>query len=184
MILSVLFAARAAIGFQFQSIGSAANLLMADLGIGYSEVGMLLGAYMLPGVVVAFPAGMLGSRGREKMLGRGGARFAGTAHGLRHRQIGRNDVVAALGMPVAPAHGCCGGGEKRLDLVHAASGCCGAWLALLLQFASVRHDLTYSPRPRRQQATVGRVGMRKHPVSLTQTQTLDREKLLVTTAGC
>jgi predicted MFS family arabinose efflux permease len=64
-----LFAARAAIGFQFQSIGSAANLLMADLGIGYSEVGMLLGAYMLPGVIVAFPAGMLGSRGREKMLG-------------------------------------------------------------------------------------------------------------------
>ena len=69
IILSVLFAARAAIGFQFQSIGSAANLLMADLGIGYSEVGMLLGAYMLPGVVVAYPAGMLGSRGREKTLG-------------------------------------------------------------------------------------------------------------------
>jgi predicted MFS family arabinose efflux permease len=69
IILSVLFAARAAIGFQFQSIGSAANLLMADLGIGYSEVGMLLGAYMLPGVVVAYPAGLLGSRGREKTLG-------------------------------------------------------------------------------------------------------------------
>jgi predicted MFS family arabinose efflux permease len=42
---------------------------MADLGIGYSEVGMLLGAYMLPGVVVAYPAGLLGSRGREKTLG-------------------------------------------------------------------------------------------------------------------
>ena len=72
IILAALFAARAAIGFQFQSIGSAANLLMADLGIGYSEVGMLLGAYMLPGVVVAFPAGMLGSRGREKTLGPSG----------------------------------------------------------------------------------------------------------------
>ena len=69
VILAVLFAARAAIGFQFQSIGSAANLLMADLGIGYSEVGILLGAYMLPGVIVAFPAGLLGSRGREKTLG-------------------------------------------------------------------------------------------------------------------
>jgi predicted MFS family arabinose efflux permease len=69
IILATLFAVRAAIGFQFQSIGSAANLLMADLGIGYSEVGMLLGAYMLPGVVVAFPAGLLGSRGREKTLG-------------------------------------------------------------------------------------------------------------------
>ncbi|MGE9010139.1 MFS transporter [Leptospira interrogans] len=69
IILAVLFATRAAIGFQFQSIGSAANLLMADLGIGYSEIGMLLGAYMLPGVIVAFPAGLLGSRGREKTLG-------------------------------------------------------------------------------------------------------------------
>ncbi|MBN8988333.1 MAG: MFS transporter [Rhizobiales bacterium] len=69
IILAALFASRAAIGFQFQSVGSAANLLMADLGIGYSQVGMLLGAYMLPGVIVAFPAGLLGSRGREKMLG-------------------------------------------------------------------------------------------------------------------
>ncbi|MBR1213711.1 MFS transporter [Bradyrhizobium sp. JYMT SZCCT0180] len=69
IVLAVLFATRAAIGFQFQSIGSAANLLMADLGIGYSEVGMLLGAYMLPGVLVAFPAGLLGGGGREKTLG-------------------------------------------------------------------------------------------------------------------
>src|SRR4029077_5327271 len=68
IILAVLFAARAATGFQFQSIGSATNLLMADLGIGYSEVGMLLGAYLLPGVIVAFPAGLLGSRVREKQL--------------------------------------------------------------------------------------------------------------------
>ncbi|MGH6642818.1 MAG: MFS transporter, partial [Bradyrhizobium sp.] len=69
IILAVLFAARAATGFQFQSIGSATNLLMTDLGIGYSEVGMLLGAYLLPGVIVAFPAGLLGSRVREKTLG-------------------------------------------------------------------------------------------------------------------
>jgi predicted MFS family arabinose efflux permease len=72
IILAVLFAARAATGFQFQSIGSATNLLMADLGIGYSEVGMLLGAYLLPGVIVAFPAGVLGSRVREKTLGLAG----------------------------------------------------------------------------------------------------------------
>ena len=102
IILAVLFAARAATGFQFQSIGSATNLLMADLGIGYSEVGMLLGAYLLPGVIVAFPAGLLGSRVREKTLGlagpaadgdfRPGAELfrrsragAGRAHRRRHR---------------------------------------------------------------------------------------------------
>src|SRR6266704_360066 len=72
IILSVLFAARAATGFQFQSIGSATNLLMHDLAIGYAEVGMLLGAYLLPGLVVAFPAGLLGQRVRDKTIGLAG----------------------------------------------------------------------------------------------------------------
>jgi predicted MFS family arabinose efflux permease len=72
VILAVLFAARAATGFQFQSVGSAANMLMLDLGLDYSEIGMLLGAYLLPGVIVAFPAGLLGQRFREKKLGLAG----------------------------------------------------------------------------------------------------------------
>lgn len=72
IVLAILFAARAATGFQFQSIGSATNLLMRDLGIGYAEIGMLLGAYLLPGVVVALPAGLLGQRFRETMLGLAG----------------------------------------------------------------------------------------------------------------
>lgn len=71
-ILAVLFAARAAIGFQFQSVGSAAQMLMEHLGMDYSEIGMLLGAYLLPGVVVAFPAGLLGQRFRDKTLGLAG----------------------------------------------------------------------------------------------------------------
>lgn len=69
LILAVLFAARAATGFQFQSVGSAADMLMRDLRVDYSQIGMLLGAYLLPGVVVALPAGLLGQRFREKKLG-------------------------------------------------------------------------------------------------------------------
>src|SRR5436190_17278332 len=69
VILAILFAARAATGFQFQSIGSSANLWMQDLAIGYAEVGMLLGAYLLPGIVVAFPAGLLGQRVRDRTIG-------------------------------------------------------------------------------------------------------------------
>ena len=72
LILAALFAARAATGFQFQSVGSAANALMRDLGMDYSQIGMLLGAYLLPGVIVAFPAGLLGQRFREKKLGLAG----------------------------------------------------------------------------------------------------------------
>ncbi len=38
----------------------------------YSQIGMLFGAYLLPGVVVAFPAGLLGQRFRDKTLGLAG----------------------------------------------------------------------------------------------------------------
>ncbi|HMI16881.1 MAG TPA: MFS transporter, partial [Bradyrhizobium sp.] len=71
-ILAVLFAVRAATGFQFQSVGSAASVLMQDLRMDYSQIGMLLGAYLLPGVIVAFPAGVLGQRFRDKTLGLAG----------------------------------------------------------------------------------------------------------------
>ncbi|HTG05783.1 MAG TPA: MFS transporter [Bradyrhizobium sp.] len=71
-ILAVLFAVRAATGFQFQSVGSASSMLMQDLAMDYSEIGMLLGAYLLPGVIVAFPTGVLGQRFRAKTLGLAG----------------------------------------------------------------------------------------------------------------
>jgi len=71
-ILAVLFAARAATGFQFQSVGSASNLLIQDLGLSYAQIGLLLGAYLLPGIVVAFPAGLLGQRVDAKTLGLAG----------------------------------------------------------------------------------------------------------------
>jgi predicted MFS family arabinose efflux permease len=69
IILAILFAGRAATGFQFQSVGSVADQLMRDLGLGYAQIGAMLGAYLLPGIVVAFPAGLLGGRVREKSLG-------------------------------------------------------------------------------------------------------------------
>ncbi|MDP9085805.1 MAG: MFS transporter [Pseudomonadota bacterium] len=47
-------------------------MLMQDLGIDYSQIGMLLGAYLLPGVVVAFPAGLLGRSLRDDRLGLAG----------------------------------------------------------------------------------------------------------------
>ena len=71
-ILAILFAARAATGFQFQSVGSVSNMLIQDLGLSYAQIGLLLGAYLLPGIVVAFPAGLLGQRVRAKSLGLAG----------------------------------------------------------------------------------------------------------------
>jgi MFS family permease len=68
LILMGLLAARAATGFQFQSVGSVTHLLMHDLGFDYAQIGVLLGAYLLPGAVVALPAGMLGERLQETRL--------------------------------------------------------------------------------------------------------------------
>jgi predicted MFS family arabinose efflux permease len=68
LILIALLAARAATGFQFQSVGSVTHLLMHDRGFDYAQIGMLLGAYLLPGAVVALPAGLLGQRLQETRL--------------------------------------------------------------------------------------------------------------------
>jgi predicted MFS family arabinose efflux permease len=62
LALTVLTAARASMGFQFQSLASVAPLLIQDLALGYAEVGFLIGLYMLPGVVLALPGGVLGQR--------------------------------------------------------------------------------------------------------------------------
>ena len=49
-------------GFQFQSISSVSTFLIEDLGIGYTEIGTLIGLFMLPGVLIALPSGLLGKR--------------------------------------------------------------------------------------------------------------------------
>jgi MFS family permease len=59
-ILCVLFFARTAMGFQFQSVAAVSPLLVAEFGIDLALLGVLIGVWMLPGIVVAIPGGMLG----------------------------------------------------------------------------------------------------------------------------
>ncbi len=68
LALAVLTAARTSMGFQFQSLASAAPPLVADLGLGYAEVGFLIGLYFLPGVALALPGGLLGRRFGDKRV--------------------------------------------------------------------------------------------------------------------
>lgn len=60
--LAVLTLARLSMGFQFKSVAAAAPLLAGDVGVGYADLGLLIGIYMLPGIVLAYPGGMLGRR--------------------------------------------------------------------------------------------------------------------------
>jgi MFS family permease len=60
--LGALFLARAAMAFQFQSVAALAPGLMAAHGVGLGEIGVLIGLYLAPGLVIALPGGGIGAR--------------------------------------------------------------------------------------------------------------------------
>ncbi|HYZ61448.1 MAG TPA: hypothetical protein VE650_03265, partial [Acetobacteraceae bacterium] len=63
-VFALVLGARVAISIQMVSVGALGPALLADpaLGLGYTGLGALIGAYMLPGVLVALPAGWLTAR--------------------------------------------------------------------------------------------------------------------------
>lgn len=61
-MLGVIFLTRASLGFQFQSIAALTSFLVPAFELTYAEVGLLMGLFMLPGVVIALPGGLLGQR--------------------------------------------------------------------------------------------------------------------------
>lgn len=61
-MLLVIFFTRATMGFQFQSIAALAPFLVVALDLSYAQVGLLMGLFLLPGLVIALPGGLLGQR--------------------------------------------------------------------------------------------------------------------------
>jgi len=59
-VLGLLFVARIGLGFQFQTMGSVSSEVVEDLGLNYAEIGSLIGLFMVPGMFLAFPAGLAG----------------------------------------------------------------------------------------------------------------------------
>ena len=66
--LGALTLARAAMGFQFQSIAAVAPLIGEGLALDKTQLGWLIGLYLLPGVAFALPGGLLGRRFGDKRL--------------------------------------------------------------------------------------------------------------------
>jgi predicted MFS family arabinose efflux permease len=62
LILAVLFVARTVMACQFQTVASTAPFLIDGLAIDYAKLGTLIGLYMLPGIFIALPGGVLGQR--------------------------------------------------------------------------------------------------------------------------
>jgi predicted MFS family arabinose efflux permease len=65
-ILAVLFAVRATIAFQFQSVAAVAPLLANEFGVSIADIGVLIGLYFAPGVALALPGGAIGQRFGDK----------------------------------------------------------------------------------------------------------------------
>ncbi len=101
-LVAALVLARAAFGFQFQSIASLAPELTRAFGLDYARLGTLIGLYMAPGILVALPGGLLGRRFGERgllasglllmVIGPVASGFATTAGGL-----GAGRVLAGTG---------------------------------------------------------------------------------------
>lgn len=68
LVLTVLFVVRIAMGVQYQSVGSVSSLLVEDLDIDYAQLGALIGFYDMPGILLAFPSGLLGHRFGDKRI--------------------------------------------------------------------------------------------------------------------
>src|SRR2546423_1717795 len=67
-MLGVLFLARTAMALQFQTVASTGPFLIDALAIDFASLGLLIGLYMLPGVVIALPGGALGQRFGAKRI--------------------------------------------------------------------------------------------------------------------
>ncbi len=65
-VLAVLFFVRATMAVQFQSVAAVAPILSADFGVSLADIGILVGLYWVPAVVLALPGGAIGQRFGDK----------------------------------------------------------------------------------------------------------------------
>jgi MFS family permease len=68
VMLLVLFFVRLAMGFQFQSVASISSHLVSELGFSYVEIGSLIGFFLLPGIAIAIPSGVMTRAVTDKNL--------------------------------------------------------------------------------------------------------------------
>ncbi len=66
--LALLFAVRAAMAFQFQTVGALSPLFAERYGVGLAEIGVLIGLYVAPGIVFAAPGGALAGRFGDRRI--------------------------------------------------------------------------------------------------------------------
>ena len=62
IVLAIIITARTGVGFQFIAMAALMPQLRAELDLSYSQVGLLLGLFMIMGVFLSLPSGMIAAR--------------------------------------------------------------------------------------------------------------------------
>lgn len=65
-VLALLFCVRVTMAFQFQAVAALSPFLMGRFGVGLADIGLLIGLYLSPGIVIALPGGAVGRRFGDK----------------------------------------------------------------------------------------------------------------------
>lgn len=61
-MLALLFLVRVSMAFQFQAVAALSPMMMTAYGVGLADIGLLIGLYLAPGIVLAVPGGAIGMR--------------------------------------------------------------------------------------------------------------------------
>lgn len=64
--LVLLFSVRVAMAFQFQAAAALSPLIMQEFNVGLADLGLLIGLYLSPGIILAIPGGGIGRRFGDK----------------------------------------------------------------------------------------------------------------------
>jgi MFS family permease len=67
-VLALLFAVRTTMAVQFQSVAAMSPVIMREFGIGLADIGLLIGLYLAPGMIIALPGGEIGRRFGDKQV--------------------------------------------------------------------------------------------------------------------
>lgn len=67
-VLALLFLVRTTMAFQFQAVGALSPAFQQDFGVGIADIGLLIGLFFAPGMVLAVPGGALGRRFGAKRI--------------------------------------------------------------------------------------------------------------------
>ena len=102
VVLAIIFLARTCVGFQFIAVAAQMPQLRADLHFDYSQIGVLLGVFMIAGAFLSLPSGMIANKFGDRRtiqiglvaLVIGGAIF-GTGNSFNAALIGR--IIGGFG---------------------------------------------------------------------------------------